>query len=68
MLAMLDSNFDAMFDIRDGIPKVKIADAWYDFDEGLSNMEIPNCDNEDHGYGSGGKYPYLILINFFNSI
>ncbi|XP_060082893.1 ETS-related transcription factor Elf-5-like [Ylistrum balloti] len=46
---MLDNNLDTMLEIQDGVPKVKIAGAWYDFDD---DMDI-QMDRTDQGYISG---------------
>nr|AAU11487.2 ETS-family transcription factor [Azumapecten farreri] len=46
---MLDNDLDTMLEIQDGVPKVKIAGAWYDFDD---DMDI-QMDRTDQGYISG---------------
>ncbi|XP_033753254.1 ETS-related transcription factor Elf-5-like isoform X2 [Pecten maximus] len=46
---MLDNNLDTMLEIQDGVPKVNIAGAWYDFDD---DMDI-QVDRTDQGYISG---------------
>ena len=63
---MLDNNLETMLDYKDGVTKVNIAGAWYDFDCSDLDIQMVGAEHNDLGYESGDSEQCKVPSELFS--